>query len=448
MACGGRVVQNSSASSISNPIPRLDSKFITALSIVCAIVFVAGLTKIRAEDDNSLEDKIAAICTDWDGLPTTKKSEASRSEYAGKILSLGADAEPWLIKRLEMPTASAPGGDIVIFAFARMKAKAGIPVLTDLVLKGDWTKANAAADALGELGQPDSVALLMPGLSSSNPAAVLATIKALQNLGHNRECADVLGTVCIDAFQAASVDLKINIIKATAYLETPAGDLILNNALYDEHAPVKAAAVGRFTVTYVSQHKKMLIDLLARSPDPILSRRVAEALGRAKVVESVPQLISFLEGNADTAKETVHWALKNITGQDFGMNAARWKEWYESQKGVASQIQDTVLSQLVKGSSESKAVIIEEAIGIIDLREKLVPILLQCRRDPDFCVRAAAYNALGQAGGLVQPMALVDGLSDKSPEVSYTAWRALRQLTGQQLPRDGSAWLRWCSTQR
>ena len=63
---------------------------------------------------------------------------------------------------------------------------------------------------------------------------------------------------------------------------------------------------------------------------------VAEALRiiGPQAMEAVPALIQALADQSPEVRQAVAEALKAITGQDFGLDAERWRQWWEGQQSA------------------------------------------------------------------------------------------------------------------
>ena len=70
---------------------------------------------------------------------------------------------------------------------------------------------------------------------------------------------------------------------------------------------------------------------------------------------------------------------------------------------------------------------------------KVLPNLLPLVRDPDAFVRRLTVEGLREFRQPAAVEALLEALVDDDENVCDTAWRSLRDLTGQRLPFDASA---------
>lgn len=63
--------------------------------------------------------------------------------------------------------------------------------------------------------------------------------------------------------------------------------------------------------------------------------QVLQALG-PQAMSAVPALIQSLGSSSGQTGEAVAAALKSVTGQDFGLDAARWQQWWQGQQATAA----------------------------------------------------------------------------------------------------------------
>ena len=64
---------------------------------------------------------------------------------------------------------------------------------------------------------------------------------------------------------------------------------------------------------------------------PILFVGTLEAISPA-AINAVPTLVSLFEEGEDYTNKRILEALQAITGQDFGLDANQWLEWWEEQQ--------------------------------------------------------------------------------------------------------------------
>ena len=109
----------------------------------------------------------------------------------------------------------------------------------------------------------------------------------------------------------------------------------LTQALQDEAEAVRWAAVGalRRTEPKAIDALPALIEVLAENENVKVRQAAAAALGGIgpEATEAIPALIQALEDEDAQVREAAIGALKNITGQDFGLPGL-WRQWWKEQQ--------------------------------------------------------------------------------------------------------------------
>ena len=73
------------------------------------------------------------------------------------------------------------------------------------------------------------------------------------------------------------------------------------------------------------------------SQDQSVREIVADVLGLfgPQAAQAIPSLIEALQDRSEAVRVTAAEALKAITGQDFGLDAASWRQWWDQQQAAA-----------------------------------------------------------------------------------------------------------------
>lgn len=126
---------------------------------------------------------------------------------------------------------------------------------------------------------------------------------------------------------------KAYIIQCLANAREPETAEIVGRYINDEDVSVRRAvvtALGRLK----TQDRTLIGEVRAQlaAEDTHLRKEAALALGRIKDLESVPTLVAMINEEDDGLVGNVTWALKEITGQDFGRNVTGWQMWWDVAK--------------------------------------------------------------------------------------------------------------------
>jgi hypothetical protein len=106
----------------------------------------------------------------------------------------------------------------------------------------------------------------------------------------------------------------------------------------------------------------------------------------------------------------------------------------------AAELPASLAEQVVNLGAADPALRFEAVDVLIESKEpKVLPHLLPLVRDPDAFVRRLTVEGLREFRRPEAVDALLEALADADENVCDTAWRSLRDLTGQRLPFDASA---------
>jgi HEAT repeat protein len=186
-----------------------------------------------------------------------------------------------------------------------------------------------------------------------------------------------------------------------------------------------------------------LLALLAEGEDDaLLVASAASALGRLRASEAVPALIGVLGSGDGGARQAAHAALCEIAGRSLPPDAAAWRAAWDAERARAERDLPLVLLELESGDPAVTIRAMREAASFVAARERVRPALLVFVAGESPGLRAAACAALGQLDDPAAVPALVAALDDPDPGVWDAAWRALRRITGKDLPAKSAAWRR------
>jgi HEAT repeat protein len=105
-------------------------------------------------------------------------------------------------------------------------------------------------------------------------------------------------------------------------------------ALSDPAAQVRDAAVTSISsLTYNAKLESLqlavepLLRIATGDPDAATRRHAVEVLPRLRDRRSIEPLIAILEGADASLRASAGAALQELTGQRFGLNAKKWRQW-------------------------------------------------------------------------------------------------------------------------
>jgi hypothetical protein len=203
-----------------------------------------------------------------------------------------------------------PGGDLFDDIWLRALLDSlsqiwGLPILTNALHDADMQLVDAAAEVLGDRGRPEA------------QDAVPVLVRVLENPAGRGKCS-VAGAL-------SKIGPEPGVIPALAGMlsDTDWGLRYCGAYYLKLMGPAATNAVPA------------LIQTLTRvGEDTSVRYAVIEALGAVGPAArpAIPELIQALSDSNSNVKTGAHDALKVITEQDFGEDAAQWQQWWEQQR--------------------------------------------------------------------------------------------------------------------
>ena len=392
---------------------------------------------------------LVSLLKQYDALPEEERTPAKTDALATELIGQGAAIAPALTALLKDPLQKpAPSRSIVIRALTELDAKDSVPPLLEIAKRSpDYPLRQAALAALGKLGEPELLPSLVPLLElpedrdhfeeqfKTTDAARAALVALARKNGGPSALQNHFSLVWPNAGESA----KIRMIEVLRDVDSRETREMLSTCLITEmSSEVKKAVVCAFGYSNQPVVLNMLTGLLS-SGEPGLKKEAIMALGRARYVPALPQLFGLIDCQEEGVRGNVLWALRNITGRPFE-SADQAKQWLDTQKQEEGKQFKTLTGKLTTVAPESLPLVVEQLGGLVLMRQEVEQAILPYVNSEDFRVRAAVCASLGGTGNLA---VLVAKLRDSSKVVSFTAWRALQDATGKQLPRDYAQWQDW-----
>lgn len=185
-----------------------------------------------------------------------------------------------------------------------------------------------ALAALGDLGQEESVPVLIEALDSNDSATLVAAIGALGKMRCERE--KIVAAVA--GFVTDYDDTVVAV--ACAALGDLGGEeavpCLLNAVGTLEGKPLYAAVRALGKIGAKDEKVSAALRDLTESDDLALLVEVYGALGQTRDRTAIPTLIEALGDARPPAAAAAHGALVRITGQTLPPDSDKWSEWWEA----------------------------------------------------------------------------------------------------------------------
>jgi cellulose synthase operon protein C len=355
------------------------------------------------------------------------------------LLDVGSFALSALERCVESPTnrASVAG---CVRVLARIGPNRGLPLIRDAWHKGA-VSAEVALEALGELGDPRALPLVLERLGDPEPRVRRAAIdasgalldphqpdgravgpildvldRARDRAAERRTLVALLGrtgsragvpTLVALAKGADSLALRLVAIEALGRVGPAGQDAVLLGALEDEHPNVRFdAAVALRNAASGAATSKLLdrAERAAREDRMLAALALGGALARSQDARLTSRVARLAASSRDGERDALIEALGRSSVGDPSAH----------------------LGELAgRGSDSADRAKVAEALGA---HPEALPLLRELAADRDGAVRANAVWALGAAGTEVDRSLLARSLRDRDPNVAANAAAALGRL--------------------
>jgi hypothetical protein len=407
---------------------------------------------------------LAAVFKEWEAIPDGTREESTRLKLATKVVQLGPKVIPELISiAAASGTEDAPiYSGIAILALGELlendtsqTRKAALQALLPVASgRKNYENKRYALKALENIGDIEAIAPLVPTLDTSQEVAATieirdhqrtlnVTARTLAGLSQRPGGAEKLVEEFAKHQEKASDPFKVRMIQTLREVDSLQGESMLLFYLSDKSDLVRYNAISALGYTKPRQAPAALMEIL-RGRDTKLKKGAMVALGRYKWVPAIPELSKLLDSPESGVKPDAVAALRLITGLTFSerKQAVEWhkKEMEESQKRF-----DGLVAELKAADKDSLPIVIERFHGIVLQRDRLYDLLLPYASHENFRARAVTCTVLGRSGVMQAWRLLTAKINDSAPEVSYAAWRALKESTGRSFAKDATIWNTWLS---
>lgn len=368
-----------------------------------------------------------------------------------KLVAGGQSEIPKLIAALSAQPPEKPGAEAMlqIQALRQLGAKEAVPVLINVAFKSaDQEVAREAWVALGDLAAVSDLPALLPILDAPRELAwkklyaQKAAVAALAAISSRPgAAAKVVELITAKRFNSSPIS-RIRQIDLLGTVHNSAARNLLCTFFEDGDADVKRTAIDTVDFVESTTLRNELVRLLD-SPDTLLQKAAILCVGRSGMISTVPKLVTLLDSKAGGVKDNASWSLARLIGKKFS-SAEDARLWLNTELQSGDAKFERLKQQLTTVSVREMPLVIEDLSKLALQREKVTALLMPLLQHKEPRVRAAACEALSQSSAAFQTLrSLVFCLRDPSDMVAASAWRALKELSREQLPRSPEVWQKW-----
>jgi HEAT repeat protein len=170
--------------------------------------------------------------------------------------------------------------------------------------------------------------------------------------------------------------------------------------------------------------------------EPPYARTLLACVGALDDGAWVPTLIERLEDENSGIREEALGGLRRISGLAYPMDPKAWRTWYETETRWHTVQRPKLLLQFASAETPKVLAAVREYSQHRTRRGELADELLRVLEHSKPEVRIQVISVLEQLGSPVACPALLGLLRDDDKRVVEGAWRALRAISGIELPHD------------
>jgi len=245
-------------------------------------------------------------------------------------------------------------------------------------------------------------------------------------------------------FSESPPGLASSIVEALASLRSSAatrilGDLLGRSPGLDPLLLARLAERGRLRESGTESVFESVRRYLKKS-DPTLVTAAVLACGLLGDDGAVESLIDLLDHTDERVRRGVFVALERISGLALGEAPARWTSWYQSETRWWEEKAEVLLLRIERGRGLEFVRAAREALEHRLFRDRIAEAFAQTlQRGGDEEVLLAC-RALEQLRSRLGVPGLIECLESDDSRVRAAAWKALRAITGVELPPEVDSW--------
>jgi HEAT repeat protein len=177
-----------------------------------------------------------------------------------------------------------------------------------------------------------------------------------------------------------------------------------------------------------------------RKSDPALVGAAVQAAGRLGDDGAVETLIDLLAHSDERVRRGVFVALEEISGLALGEDPGRWTAWHQAERRWWEEEAEGLLLRIERGRGLEFVRAAREALEHRLFRDRIAEAFAQTLHRGGDQEVLLACRALEQLRSRLAVPGLIECLERPDPLVRRAAWKALRAITGVELPPEADSW--------
>jgi HEAT repeat protein len=281
-----------------------------------------------------------------------------KDDLVAELARLGPSAAPYLAS--QMGSVDDESCQRLTQALIKLKEPSALPYLVDalgddrayvriqaLLVIGDTGTMESAAPvrsmlgdpqeavrasaimALHHLGDADSLPEILACLESKDASVRIAAINAALELARKNGRMDRAAEEMRKALDNSSGKATLDFISAIGRTGRSDQWTSISRYLRDVDPKTRATAAAAMVALAAPASEELVLGRLAQEDDKRTRVQLAAAVSALKAMKAIEPLIGWLQSEDPDIGTAAEMALRVLTGQKFGVDYAKWSQWWD-----------------------------------------------------------------------------------------------------------------------
>ena len=299
-----------------------------AIFLICIAVLTGFLIFFTANSCPAAELSSIEIKKIEKGIEKLEgDGRGTRRKGYRELSNIGATTVPYVIEVLKKKDINFESRTLACNLLGDLKAKEAVPALVKTLKDKSYTVRIAACQALGKIADPAAVKPLLGMFGDTQPRVAEAAIYALIAFDNN----------AIPPKVAKLLENKAEYVQLAAVtllndkLDPKTAGAIRKAFREDSSSGVRLLAARALGGLKDRSALDILTKAVTGDDTPGVREECAIALGKIGDRKAIPALMEALKDNYKDVQLRASYALKDITGENFGRDYDKWSRWYKGQ---------------------------------------------------------------------------------------------------------------------
>lgn len=207
-----------------------------------------------------------------------------------------------------------------------------VPRLRPMLKDGDPLVRAAAVVAMGKYKDRDSFNAILGMLSDPDALVRKQSMEALNLIAVEHDLKQDLQRAISETLETAKGAGFLDLIRQVAASKQKSMGPLLAKHLANDDPMIRAAVLNALADLDARDTSEQILRLFLTEREYWPRIQLAGACGRMKLLDAIDPLLQWMADNDVNIKTAASRSLREITGQNFGINDQAWRDWWEKAK--------------------------------------------------------------------------------------------------------------------